>query len=246
MFTTEEVSRYSRHILLSEIGLEGQERLLQGKVLLVGLGGLGSPIALYLAAAGVGTLGLIDADRIELSNLQRQVIHFTSDVGRLKIESAKDKILQLNPNLTVNLYPKMLNAENAPSLLSEYDFIIDGTDHFATKFLINDLCVKAKKPFSHGGVLRFEAQTLTYVPGSACLRCLFNESQSKAKVQTCSQAGVIGAMVGVLGTIQALETVKFLTKTGDLLTNRLWKMDGLSMMTRTITIPKQEGCVCGG
>ena len=167
-YSEEDLLRYSRHILLQEVGVEGQERIRQGKVLIIGLGGLGSPVALYLAAAGVGTIGLVDGDVVDLSNLQRQVIHSTPDVGRLKVESAREKLLRLNPGVQVNVHADFLRAENVLELIRPYDFIVDGTDNFPVKFLINDACVMAGKPFSHGGILRFEGQTFTHLPGTAC------------------------------------------------------------------------------
>ena len=178
-YSEEDLLRYSRHILLREVGVEGQERIRQGKVLIVGLGGLGSPVALYLAAAGVGTIGLVDGDVVDLSNLQRQVIHSTPDVGRLKVESAREKLLRLNPGVQVQIHADFLSAENALELIRPYDFIVDGTDNFPVKFLINDACVMAGKPFSHGGILRFEGQTFTHLPGTACYRCLFGASRGR-------------------------------------------------------------------
>ena len=202
-FTEEELNRYSRHILLKDVGVEGQEKIRQGKVLIIGAGGLGAPVALYLAAAGVGTIGIVDGDVVDLSNLQRQVIHFTPDVGTPKVESAKQKMLAINPNVKVNTYREFLMADNALDLIADYDFIVDGTDNFPVKFLINDACVMAGKPFSHGGILRFEGQTFTHLPGTACYRCLFKTPPPANAVPTCSQAGVLGAIAGMLGTIQA-------------------------------------------
>ncbi|MCD7937253.1 MAG: HesA/MoeB/ThiF family protein, partial [Tannerellaceae bacterium] len=220
-FTEEQIERYSRHILLQDVGVEGQEKILKAKVLIIGAGGLGAPIALYLAAAGVGTIGIVDGDVVDLSNLQCQVIHFTPDVGRPKVESAAEKIKQINPDVHVVTYPEFFVASNALDMIRDYDFVIDGTDNFPVKFLINDACVLAGKPFSHGGILRFEGQTLTYVPGSACYRCLFNAPPPPNAVPTCSQAGVLGAIAGMLGTIQAAEALKYITGVGELLTDRL-------------------------
>ena len=217
----EQIERYSRHIILQGVGGEGQEKLLNGKVLIIGAGGLGAPVALYLAAAGVGHIGIIDADVVDISNLQRQVIHFTPDIGRPKVESAKEKMNQINPDVKVTTYYDLFTKDNALDLLKEYDFVVDGTDSFPSKFLINDACVIAKKPFSHGGILRFDGQTMTHVPGSASYRCVFKEPPPANAVPTCSQAGVFGAVAGMLGTIQAAEAVRYLTGVGDLLTNRL-------------------------
>ena len=245
-FTEDQIQRYSRHILLQDVGVEGQEKINNGKVLIVGAGGLGAPIALYLAAAGVGTIGIIDGDVVDLSNLQRQVIHFTPDVNKPKVISAKEKINLLNPDVNVITYQELLTAENALEIIKDYDFIVDGTDNFPVKFLINDACVIAKKPFTHGGILRFEGQTLTYVPGAACYRCLFHSPPPPNAVPTCSQAGVLGAIAGMLGTIQAAEVLKYLTGVGELLTNRLLTFNAKTMDFRTINTKPTHNCpVCG-
>ncbi len=245
-FSEEELNRYSRHILLQDVGVEGQEKIRQGKVLIVGAGGLGAPVALYLAAAGVGTIGIIDGDTVDLSNLQRQIIHFTPDVGRYKADSAKEKIALINPNVKVNTYKEFLMADNAADIFRDYDFIVDGTDNFPVKFLINDACVMAGKPFSHGGILRFEGQTFTHLPGTACYRCMFNSPPPAGAVPTCSQAGVLGAIAGMLGTIQAAETLKYLTGVGELLTNRLLTFNAKTMAFRRINVARHDSCpLCG-
>lgn len=245
-FTEDQINRYSRHILLQDVGVEGQEKISSGKVLIVGAGGLGAPVALYLAAAGVGTIGIIDGDVVDLSNLQRQIIHFTPDVNRPKVLSAKEKIEQINPDVKVVTYQAFLTAENAFDIIRDYDFIIDGTDNFPVKFLINDACVLAEKPFSHGGILRFDGQTMTYVPGHACYRCLFNSPPPPNAVPTCSQAGVLGAIAGMLGTIQAAEALKFLTGVGDLLTDQLLTFNAKTMDFRKIKVKRTSHCpVCG-
>ena len=227
----EQIDRYSRHIILSDVGVEGQEKILKGKVLIIGVGGLGAPAALYLAAAGVGTIGLVDDGLVELSNLQRQVIHFTPDVGKLKVLSAKEKIAAINPEVKVTTY---------------YDFIIDGTDNFPAKFLINDACVLGAKPFSHGGILRFDGQAMTYLPGEACYRCIFNAPPPKNAVPTCSQAGILGAVAGMLGTIQAAEALRFLIVKGELLVNRLLIFNALDMRFRQVVFKKNPRCpICG-
>ncbi|MEC8678495.1 MAG: HesA/MoeB/ThiF family protein [Candidatus Margulisiibacteriota bacterium] len=236
----EQIERYSRHIILQGVGGEGQEKLLNGKVLIIGAGGLGAPVALYLAAAGVGHIGIIDADVVDISNLQRQVIHFTPDIGRPKVESAKEKMNLINPDVKVTTYYDLFTKDNALDLLKDYDFIIDGTDSFPSKFLINDACVIAKKPFSHGGILRFDGQTMTHVPGSASYRCVFKNPPPANSVPTCSQAGVFGAVAGMLGTIQAAEAVRYLTGVGDLLTNRLLIFDALNMKFRTVKVKPSE------
>jgi len=245
-FTSEQAERYSRHILLQDVGVEGQEKISNGRVLVIGAGGLGAPVLMYLAAAGVGRLGIVDGDTVDLSNLQRQIIHFTPDVGRAKVESAADKIRLINPDVEVVAHPEFLTADNAVQLISGYDFIIDGTDNFPVKFLINDACVMAGKPFSHGGILRFEGQTLTHLPGTACYRCVFGGPPPPNAVPTCSQAGVLGAIAGMLGTIQAAEALKFLTGTGELLTDRLLTFDAKAMTFRTIHVRRHAHCpLCG-
>lgn len=242
----EQIQRYSRHILLQDVGVEGQEKISNGKVLIVGAGGLGAPIALYLAAAGVGTIGIIDGDVVDLSNLQRQVIHFTEDVNKPKVISAKEKINRINPDVKVVTYQELLTASNALDIIKDYDFVVDGTDNFPVKFLINDACVKAQKPFSHGGILRFEGQTITVLPGTACYRCVFHAPPPPNAVPTCSQAGVLGAIAGMLGTIQAAEVLKFLTGVGELLTNRLLTFNAKTMEFRTINVKHNHKCgVCG-
>jgi len=246
-FTEEQLERYSRHIILQDVSIEGQEKILNGKVLLIGAGGLGAPAALYLAAAGVGTLGIVDGDVVDMSNLQRQVIHFTPDVGKPKVISAKEKIAQINPDVKVVTYQERVYANNIMDVIKDYDFVIDGTDNFPAKFLINDACVFAKKVFSHGGILRFDGQTLTSIPGeTACYRCVFETPPPKDAVPTCSQAGVLGAIAGMLGTIQAAEALKYLIGKGELITNRLLIFNALRMDFRNVKIKKNPNCpVCG-
>lgn len=244
--TEDQIERYSRHIILKDVGGPGQEKLLNAKVLVIGAGGLGAPAALYLAAAGVGTIGIIDGDVVDLSNLQRQVIHFTADVGRPKVQSAKEKINQMNPDVNVVTYHELFTHENAFDILKDYDFVVDGTDSFNAKFLINDACVIAKKPFSHGGILRFDGQTMTYLPGHACYRCVFGSPPPANAVPTCSQAGVLGAIAGMLGTIQAAVAIKYITGVGDLITDRLQIFDAKSMTFRSVKFKKNPNCkVCG-
>ena len=225
-FSEEQIQRYSRHILLQDVGVEGQEKIMNARVLVVGAGGLGAPVALYLAAAGIGTIGIVDADVVDLSNLQRQVIHFTKDVGVPKVKSAEEKIKAINPDVKVETYYKFLDSSNALDIIKEYDFIVDGTDNFPVKFLINDACVMAGKPFSHGGILRFNGQTFTHLPGTACYRCMFKEPPPVGAVPTCSQAGVLGA--------------------GELLTNRLLTFDAKTMQFRTVPVRHRDSCaICG-
>ena len=247
-FTEEQLERYSRHILLKDVGLEGQKRIRDGKVLIVGAGGLGSPAALYLAAAGVGTIGLVDSDTVELSNLQRQIIHATPDISKAKVVSAEEKITAINPEVEVVTYQKRLTAANVLDVLGDraYDFVIDGTDNFPSKFLINDACVLTRKPFSHGGILYFEGQTMTYVPGRACYRCIFETPPPFNSVPSCAEAGVLGAVAGMLGTIQAAEALKYLLGKGQLLADRLLIFNALNMYFRTVALKRNPACpVCG-
>ncbi len=244
--TEQQIERYSRHILLQDVGVEGQEKIMNARVLVVGAGGLGAPVSLYLAAAGIGRIGLVDADVVDLSNLQRQVIHFTRDVGTPKVQSAKEKIQAINPDVQVDTYHEFLDSSNAINIIKEYDFIVDGTDNFPVKFLINDACVMAGKPFSHGGILRFHGQTFTHLPGTACYRCMFKEPPPAGAVPTCSQAGVLGAIAGMLGTIQAAETLKYFTGVGELLTNRLLTFDAKTMQFNNINVHPRTTCeLCG-
>ena len=247
MESEEQVSRYSRHILLPEVGGKGQQKIGQARALIVGAGGLGSPVAFYLAAAGIGTLGVIDADRVDLSNLQRQVIHHTSDLGRPKVDSAKAKILALNPHVKVDSYQVALNAENALEIIGRYDIVVDGVDNFPAKFLINDACYFAGKPLVHGGILRFDGRVFTILPGkTACYRCVFKEPPPPGMVASCQEAGVIGALAGVIGTIQATEVLKLILGKGRLLTDRFLDYDARITRFREITIKKNPNCpLCG-
>ncbi|NQU17084.1 MAG: molybdopterin-synthase adenylyltransferase MoeB [Candidatus Saganbacteria bacterium] len=241
----EQIERYSRHIILKQVGGKGQEKLLAGKVLIIGAGGLGAPAAMYLAAAGVGTIGIVDFDKVDLTNLQRQIIHFTKDINQEKVLSAKEKMEAINPDVKVVAHQLMLNSTNIVDVIKDYDFVIDGTDNFPIKFLINDACVLQKKSFSHGGILRFEGQTFTYTQGNACYRCLFREPPPKDAVPTCSQAGILGAVAGMLGTVQAAEALKYIIGIGDLLENRLLIFNALKMEYRSVKIKKSKNCpVC--
>ena len=244
-FSRDQLDRYSRQLLLTEFGPRGQEALLHARVLVIGAGALGSAAMLYLAGAGVGTIGIADGDTVQLSNLHRQVIHTTQSIGRTKLESARRAIAARNPDVRVVLHPAFLTADNILPILAEYDFILDCTDRFETKFLINDACVLAKKPFSHAGIVRFAGQTMTYVPGQGpCLRCLFGEVPSGT---TCAEVGVLGSVVGILGSIQATEAVKYLSGIGKLLTGRILHVDGLTMDIRTLHMTEHNpDCpVCG-
>jgi molybdopterin/thiamine biosynthesis adenylyltransferase len=247
-FSNEQMTRYSRHIILKEIGVKGQTRLMGSRVLVVGAGGLGSPAALYLAAAGVGVIGIVDGDDVDLSNLQRQILHTTADVGRPKVRSAQEKMKAINPDTKVNVYQTLAVADNILDLIADYDFVIDGSDNFPAKFLINDACVIARKPFSHAGIIRFQGQLMTYVPGEGpCYRCVFKSPPPLDAVPTCRQAGVIGAMGGVIGSLQAMEAVKYVAGVGKLLTGYLLTYDALTMEFRKIRLPGQRSdcAVCG-
>lgn len=246
VLSARQAERYSRHFVLREIGVSGQKRLLEAKVLVIGAGGLGSGALMYLAAAGVGIIGVVDGDRVELSNLQRQIIHRTDRIGMEKPLSAKQTLETINPDVTVNLYPERVTPDNIRDIIAPYDFIIDGTDRFESKFLINDACVLSGKPYSHAGVVRFNGQTMTYVPGQGpCLRCLLDHVPSNS--ETCAQAGVLGSVTGILGSIQATEAIKYLLRIGELLTGRLLMVDGLSMSIQEVEIgPARAECgVCG-
>lgn len=247
-FTNKQRSRYARNLLLTEVGARGQEKLTQGKVLIIGAGGLGSPAALYLAAAGVGTIGIVDGDAVDLSNLQRQILYTTGDVGRSKVDSAWEKMTELNPDITVRTYHTMVNSRNIMEILANYDFIIDATDNFQAKFLINDACVIAQKPFSHGGILRFQGQLMTYVPERGpCYRCIFQTPPPAAAALTCRQVGVMGAICGVIGSLQAMEAIKFLLREGELLVGYLLTYDALKMEFRKVKLPSHRAdcAVCG-
>lgn len=243
----EQVTRYSRHILLPEVGGKGQQKIGQARVLVVGAGGLGSPVGLYLAAAGVGTIGVIDGDRVDLSNLQRQVIHRTDDIGRPKVESSKERMLALNPNVVVETHEMRLTAENALEIIGRYDIVVDGVDNFPAKFLINDACFFARKPLVHGGILRFDGRVFTILPGkSACYRCVFKQPPPPGMVASCQEAGVIGALAGVIGTIQATEVLKLILGRGRPLTDRLLDYDARQTRFREIRVSKNPKCsLCG-
>jgi molybdopterin/thiamine biosynthesis adenylyltransferase len=245
-FSEAQLQRYSRNILLKDVGVVGQEKLLMSRVLVIGAGGLGAPALLYLAAAGVGTIGIADGDRVELSNLQRQIIHFTKDIGSGKADSAAQKITALNPEITVKTYNQFLDVTMIRSIISDYDFVIDGTDNFSSKFLINDACNLEKKAFSHGGILGFTGQTMTVLPGqSTCYRCVFQDLPP-VSIQSCSQAGVLGAVAGLLGTIQAAEAIKYCVGISSLLTDTLLVFDAKTMRFRNVSVKQRENCECCG
>ena len=245
--SNEEISRYSRHLILPEVGMEGQQKLKAAKVLCVGTGGLGAPLSLYLAAAGVGTLGLVDFDTVDASNLQRQVIHSTATVGKLKVDSAELMLKGLNPNLNVIKHNVMLTSANALDILKDYDVIADGTDNFQTRYLLNDACVLLGKPNSYASIFRFEGQASIFgAPDGPCYRCLYPEPPPPGLVPSCAEGGVLGILPGLLGVIQATETIKLILGIGEPLIGRLLLVDALGMSFRTLKLRKNPDCpVCG-
>ena len=246
-FTESEIQRYARHILLPELGGEGQAKLRRARVLVVGAGGLGSPLALYLAAAGIGTIGLVDDDRLELSNLQRQVLHDTASIGRNKAESGRDRIALLNPEVRTEVHPVRLDAGNAADLVGRYDLVCDGTDNFATRFLLADACALGARTLISAAVLRFEGQLSTFAPhrGGPCYRCLHPEPPP-GLVPSCAEAGILGAVTGVMGCLQATEAIKEIAGIGESLSGRLLLWDALASRMRTIVLPRDPECaLCG-
>ncbi len=246
----EQIERYARHLLLKEVGGQGQAKLLQSRVLVVGAGGLGAPLLLYLAAAGVGTLGVVDDDTVDLSNLQRQIIHKTSDVGQPKPQSAQNTIAALNPDIRVETHPFRLTAANALDLVSQYDLVADGCDTYKTRALVNDACFFARKPLVSAAVGQFDGQLATFKPYATneaqqpypCYRCLFPEAPPPGMVPTCAEAGILGALAGVMGSLQALEVIKELLGIGDSLAGRLLIYDGLAATTRTVKLKPDPSC----
>jgi len=246
LLTAEQMERYSRHTRLTEVGVEGQRKLLDAKVLIVGAGGLGSPAALYLAAAGVGTIGIIDGDRVDRSNLQRQVLHDESWVGKLKVDSARNRIEKLNPDVRVETYPVILSSENAMEIVENYDLVVNGCDNFPTRYLINDACVLLEKPLVDAGIMRFEGQATIYYPGRGCYRCLFPTPPPPGSVPNCAEVGIIGALAGQFGTLQAMQAVKIILGIGEVLINKLYLYNALDEEQHTFTWERRENCpVCG-
>ena len=243
----EEILRYSRHLIMPEVGMEGQLKLKQAKVLLVGAGGLGAPLGLYLAAAGVGRLGLVDFDVVDFTNLQRQVTFSTSDVGRPKLEAARKRLSGLNPEIQIDTYETRLTSQNALEILREYDIIVDGTDNFPTRYLVNDACILLGKPNVYGSIFRFEGQaTIFGYPGGPCYRCLYPEPPPPGLVPSCAEGGVLGVLPGIVGAIQAMETIKLILGRGDALVGRLLLFDALAMRFRELKLRKNPACpVCG-
>ena len=245
---SEERARYSRHLIMPEVTLAGQRRLKAARVLCIGAGGLGSPTSLYLAAAGVGTLGLVDADVVDLSNLQRQLLHGTDDVGRPKLDSARDRIREANPHVDVQLYPTRFTSENSMQIIENYDVVIDGSDNFPTRYLSSDACVFARKPNIYGSVFRFDGQATVFAPhlGGPCYRCLFPEPPPPGAVPNCAEAGVLGVLPGVIGMMQAIEAIKLILGLGDSLVGRLLHFDALKMKVREFKLRRDADCpVCG-
>jgi molybdopterin/thiamine biosynthesis adenylyltransferase/rhodanese-related sulfurtransferase len=245
--TTDDLSRYSRHLILPEVGMEGQQRLKAAKVLCVGTGGLGSPLAFYLAAAGIGTLGLVDFDVVDASNLQRQIIHSTKDIGRKKLDSAAEKLTALNPFLNVVKHETMLSSANALEILKDYDIVADGTDNFPTRYLVNDACVLLGKPNAYGSIFRFEGQASVFATAEGpCYRCLYPEPPPPGLVPSCAEGGVLGILPGLVGVIQATEVIKLILGKGSPLIGRLLLVDALSMRFRELKLRKNPECpVCG-
>lgn len=246
-FREDQIHRYARHILLPEVGGVGQQKLLDSKVLVIGAGGLGSPLLMYLAAAGVGTIGVVDDDHVDLSNLQRQIIHGTPDVGRAKVDSATETLARINPEVQIIRHQTRLTAQNALALINDYDLVADGTDSFVSRFLINDACFFARKTLVSAAILRFDGQLATYKPhvGGPCYRCIFREAPPANAVPTCAQAGVLGSVAGTMGTLQATEVLKELLGLGTM-SGRLMIYDALETSFRSVKVKPDPGCpLCG-
>jgi adenylyltransferase/sulfurtransferase len=244
----DEVRRYARHIILPGIGGDGQRKLIDASVLVIGAGGLGSPAAMYLAAAGVGTIGLVDFDRVELSNLQRQLLHDTDDVGRPKVDSARDRLTQLNPNVEVRTHPVLLSSENALDMLGAYDVVVDGTDNFPVRYLVNDACQMLGKPLVYGSVYQWEGQASVFLPGpnTPCYRCLFPEPPPPGTVPSCAEGGVFGVLPGIIGSIQAVEAIKLVLGVGESLAGTLVLYDAMRSEFTSVKLRWDPDCpVCG-
>ncbi len=242
----DELLRYSRHLVLPGLGLEGQRKLKWARVLVVGAGGLGAPAALYLTAAGVGTIGLADADRVDVTNLQRQIIHGTATLGVPKVDSAKARLGDLNPHVVVTAIAERLTSANAREIVRQYDVVLDGSDNFPTRYLLNDACVLERKPLVYGSIFRWEGQVSVFAPGGPCYRCLFADPPPPGLVPNCAEGGVVGALPGIIGSLQALEAIKLILGAGETLTGRLLLFDGLRMTFREVTLRRDPDCpVCG-
>lgn len=246
LFTPEQLQRYHRHIIMPQVGGVGQRKLMEAKVLLVGAGGLGSPTALYLAAAGVGTLGIVDFDEVDLSNLQRQILHDTDDVGRPKVVSATERLRDINPNVNVVAHELRLTAENIMEIIAPYDIVVDGSDNFPTRYLTNDACYLADKINVHGSIFMFDGQVTVFKPREGCYRCLYPAPPPPGMVPSCAEAGVFGVLPGIIGSMQAVETIKLILDVGNPLVNRLLIFDALSMDFRTVKLRQDPHCpLCG-
>jgi len=246
-FTDEQIERYSRHIILPEVGGSGQQKMLEARVLLLGAGGLGSPAAYYLAAAGIGNLGIVDFDQVDLSNLQRQIIHSTERIGMLKTESAKKTIQALNPDVNVTLYNEKMDSSNIMSLIKEYDYVVDGSDNFPTRYLVNDACVMKNKTLIHGSIYRFEGQVTVFKPGDGpCYRCLYPEPPPPGMVPNCQEGGVLGVLAGVIGNLQVVEVLKLILGIGKPLVGKLLIYDALNTEFRNLRLRRDANCpICG-
>ncbi len=246
VLTPEMVERYSRHLIMPQVASVGQRKIIEAKVLVVGAGGLGSPVALYLALAGIGAIGLVDFDVVDRSNLQRQILHQTADIDRPKVESARDTLLAHNPNIDVVLHEVPLTSDNAFEIISQYDIVVNGADNFATRYLVNDACYLLKKKLVDGSILMFDGQATTYLPGQGCYRCLYPAPPPPGMVPSCAEAGVLGAMCATIGSIQATEVLKLVLEQGEPLVNRLLLYDALSLEFRTVKIRRDPACpLCG-
>ena len=244
--TPEQVQRYSRHLIMPNVGSAGQRKLVGTKVLVVGAGGLGSPVALYLALAGIGTIGIADFDTVDVSNLQRQILHSDSDVGRRKVISAKETLEAHNPDVNVIIHEEPINADNAMDIIPNYDIVVNGADNFATRYLVSDAAYLAGKPLVDGAILVFDGQAATYMPGQSCYRCLFPDPPPPGEVPNCAEAGVIGALPGLVGSIQALEAIKIAMGIGETLSSRMLIIDALTMEFREIKVRRDPNCrLCG-
>jgi len=244
--TPSEVQRYSRHIIMPQVGSVGQRKLIDASVLLVGAGGLGSPLAMYLAAAGVGKIGIVDFDSVDITNLHRQILHGNEDVGRAKVDSAEERLLSINPDIKVEKLPVHMNSENAMEIAKDFDILVDGTDNFPTRYLINDVGVLSNKPVVHGSIFLFEGQMTTFMPGQGCYRCLYPAPPPPGMVPSCSEAGVLGVLPGIVGSIMAAEAIKVILGLGNTLVNRLLMFDAEDMDFRKVKLRKDPECpVCG-
>ncbi len=244
--TPYQVRRYSRHIIMPQVGSSGQRKLLESKVLMVGAGGLGSPISIYLTLAGVGTVGIVDFDTVDVTNLQRQILHQNDDIGRPKVQSAKEMLLSYNPDVVVNIHEEPLLSDNAMEIMADYDVIVNGADNFPARYLVNDAAYLSGKPLVDGSILLFDGQATVYIPGQGCYRCLFPTPPPPGEVPSCAEAGVLGVLPGLVGTIQATETVKLIMGIGESLSGRLLLIDAMDMDFRTVKMRRNPDCpLCG-